>query len=66
MLITPQLLALNPLKDAVQVNEIDYTADFHNLFSRMNDFNKFFKNGKTSYNMIKYKPGLAKLCYQRQ
>ena len=64
--ITPQSLALNPLKDAAQVDEIDYTADFDNLFSRMDDFDKFFKFGKMSYNMIKYIPGLAKLCYQGQ
>ena len=66
MPITPQLLALNPLEDAEQVNEIDYTVDFDNLFSRMDDFNKFFKTGKKSYNMLKYIPGLAKLGYQGQ
>ena len=66
MLITPQMLALNPLKDAPQVDEIDYTADFDNLFSRMDDFNKFFNTGKISYNMLKYIPGLAKLGYQGQ
>ena len=43
MPITPQPLALNPLKDAAQIGEIDYTADFENLFSRMDDFNKIFK-----------------------
>ena len=64
MSITPQLLALNPLKDAAQVDEIDYTVDFDNSFSRMDDFNKFFKTGKISYNMLKYIPGLAKLGYQ--
>ena len=66
MPITPQPIALNPLKDAAQINEISFTADFDDLFSRINDFNKFFKTGKISYNMLKYIPGLAKLDYQGQ
>ena len=49
-----------------QVNEIDYTADFDNLYSRMDTFDKFFKTGKISYNMLKYIPGLAKIGYQGQ
>ena len=66
MPVTPQSLALNALKDAVHVDEVDYTADFDNLFSRWDDFDKFFKTGKISYNMLKYIPGLAKLGYQGQ
>ena len=50
MPITPQPLAVNPLKDAAEVDEINYTADFENLFSRMDHFDKFFKTGK----MLKY------------
>ena len=60
---TPQPLTLNPLKDARQLDEIDYRTDFDHLFSRMDDFDKFFKTGKRSYNMLKYIPGLAKLDY---
>ena len=37
-----QPLTLNPLKDMGQVDEIDYSADFDNLYSRMDDFDKFF------------------------
>ena len=66
MTITPQPLALNPLKDMTQVDEIDYMADFDNLYSRMDDFNKYFNTGKISYNMLKYIPGLAKIGYQGQ
>ena len=58
--------ALNPLKDMTQVDEIDYTTDFDNLYSRMDDFNKFFNTGKRSYNILKYIPGLAKIGYQGQ
>ena len=46
MPIMPQLLALNSLKDMTQVDEIDHTADFDNLYSRMDDFDKFFKQEK--------------------
>ena len=64
MPITLQPFTLNPLKDKAQVDEIDYTADFDNLYSRMDEFDKFFQIGKISY-MLKYIPGLAKIGYQR-
>ena len=54
MPITPQLLALNPLKDSMQVNKIDYTADFDNLFLFL------------CYNVLKYIPRLAKLGCEGQ
>ena len=66
MTIMSQPLTLNPLKDMAQVDEIDYTADFDNLCSRMDDFNNFFRTGKISYNMLKYIPGSAKMSCQRQ
>ena len=46
MPVTPQALTLNLLKEAAKVDEIDYSADFDNLFSKMDDFDKFFRNGK--------------------
>ena len=52
MPFTPEPLALISLKDVVKVDEIDYTADFDNLLSRMDNFDKFFKTGKISYNML--------------
>ena len=66
MPLTPDALTLNALKDAAKVDEIDCTADFDNLFSKMDDFDKFFRNGKISYNMLKYIPGLAKAANQGQ
>ena len=66
MPITPQPLALNPLKDMAQVDEIDDMADFDNLYSRTYNFNMSFNTGKKSYNMLKYIPGLAKIGYQGQ
>ena len=50
----------------VKVKGIDCTADFDNSLSRMDDFDKFFKTGKISYNMLKYILGMAKAAYQGQ
>ena len=44
MPVTPQPLELNPLKEMAQVNKIDYSVDFDNLYLRMDDFDKLFKN----------------------
>ena len=66
MPVTPQAITLNPLKDAAKDDEIDYSADFDNSFSKMDYFDNFFRNGKISYNMLKYIPGLAKAAYQGQ
>ena len=62
--ITPQHLTLNHLKYMVQLNKIDYTTDFDNLYSRMDDFDKFFRIRKISNNILKYIPGLTKIVYQ--
>ena len=64
MPVLPLPLSLSPLKDMAKVDEVDYLADFNNLFSKMDDFEKFFKTGKVSYNMLRYRPGLAKVDYQ--
>ena len=50
--ITLQPLTLNPLTDLAQVNEIDYTADFDNLYLTMDGLDKVFQTGKLSYNML--------------
>ena len=41
MPVTSQALTLNPPEDAAKIDEIDYSADFDNLFSKMDDFDKF-------------------------
>ena len=66
MPVTPQGITLNSLKDAAKADEIDYSVDFDNLFSKMDYFDKFFRNGKISYNVLKYIPGFAKAAYQGQ
>ena len=66
MPVLPQPLKLNPLKDIAKVDEVDYSADFDNLYSKMDDFDKFFRTGKVSYNILRYIPSLAKVGYQGQ
>ena len=66
MPVTPQGITLNSLKDAAKADEIDYSVDFDNLFSKMDYFDKFFRNGKISYNMLKYIPGFAKAAYKKK
>ena len=66
MPVLPQPLSLNPLKDMVKADKVDYSTDFDNLSSKMDDFDKFFRTGKVSYNMLRYIPGLAKVGYQGQ
>ena len=38
---------LNPMKDVAKVEAIDYTADFENLFGRLDAHTKFYHTGKT-------------------
>ena len=44
--VFPQPLSLNPLKDMAKVDEVDYSADFDNLYSKIDDFDKFFRTRK--------------------
>ena len=64
--VLPQPLSLHLLKDMVKVDEVNYSVDFDNLYSKMDDFNTFFKTGKVSYNILRYIPGLAKVGCQGQ
>ena len=43
---TSQPLALNSLNNMVQVDELDYSADFDNVYLRMDNFDNFFKTRK--------------------
>ena len=49
-----------------KVDRVDYSADFGNLYSKMNDLNTFFRTGKLSYNMLRYIPSLANVCSEGQ
>lgn len=62
--ILPQPLLLNPLKDSVKVKAVDYSADFQNLYSRVDNFIKLYVKGQLPYNMVRDIPGLTKIAYQ--
>ena len=66
MLVLIQPLSLNPLKDLAKVDEVNDLADFDSLYSKMDEFDKFFETGKVPYNTLRYIPGLAKVGYQGQ
>ena len=50
----------------VKVSSVHYSADFKNLYSRIDDFEKFYKMGKMSNDMIRYIPDLSQIAYQGQ
>ena len=62
---SPPLL-LNPIKDAVGVSAVDYSADFDHLFKKSENLEKFFEIGKASGKLVRYLPGLTKPLYQGQ
>ena len=50
--VLSQPLSLNPLNDMAKVDQVNYSTNFDNLYLRMDDFDKFFRTGKVSYNML--------------
>ena len=65
-LALPQPLLVNPLKDSVKVEAVDYSSDFRNLYSRLDGFMDLYDRGKLPADMIRYIPRLTKIPYQRQ
>ena len=57
---------LNPIKDAVGVSAVDYSADFNNLYKKSENLENFYKTGKANVELIRYFPGLLKPLYQGQ
>ena len=66
MPILPLLLLLDPMKDMAKVGSVYYSADLKNVHSQTDDFEKFYKTGKMSYDMLRYIPGLSQIAYQGQ
>ena len=66
MPILPPAPTLNPMKDVAKVEAIDYTADFENLFGRLDAHTKFYHTGKTKKDLVRYIPGLTKPAHQGQ
>ena len=64
--ILPPAPTLNRMKDAANVEAIDYTADFENLFGRFDAYTKFYNTSKTKNDLVRYIPGLTKPAHQGQ
>ena len=64
--VNPPPLSLNPIKDAVGVSAVDYSADFDHLFKISENLEKFLETGKVSSELVRYLPGLTKPLYQGQ
>ena len=64
--VNPPPLSLNPIKDAVGVSAVDYSADFDHLFKKSENLEKIFETGKVSGKLVRYLPGLTKPLYQGQ
>ena len=56
----------NLLKDAAKVESIDYSVEFDNLNTRMDNFWKLYNDGQMSADLVRYLPGLVKAAYQGQ
>ena len=54
------------MKDAATVEAIDYTADFENLFTRLDSIEKFIYTGRSKNDLIRYIAGITKPAYQGQ
>ena len=48
--INPPATSLNPIKDAVGVSAVDYSADFNNLYKKSENLENFYKTGKQMVN----------------
>ena len=64
--IDPPSTSLNPLKDAVGVESVDYSAQFDGLVKKANNLQNFIQKGQAEGSLIRYLPGLAKPLYQGQ
>ena len=66
MPILPPSASLNPLNGSMGVSAIDYSADFDNLFKKIEKIKNIFETGRANGNLVRYIPGLAKPIYQGQ
>ena len=66
MTINAPSLMTNLLKDAAKVESIDYSAEFDNLYTRMENFWKLYNYGQMSADLVRYLTGLVKTAHQVQ
>ena len=59
-------MSLNPLKDAVGVTSVGYSAQFDGLVKKADNLQNFIEKGQAEGTLIQHLPGLAKPLYQGQ
>ena len=64
--INPPSTSLNPLKDAVGVTSIDYSAQFDGLVKKADNLQSFIEKVEARGDLVRYLPGLTKPLYQGQ
>ena len=57
---------LNPLKDAIGVTSVDYSAQFNTLVQKVENLKNLVEKGNVEGSMLKYLPGIAPVMYQGQ
>ena len=64
--INPPSTSLKPLKDAVGVTSVDYSAQFDGLVKKADNLQNLIEKGQAEGPLIRYLPGIAKPLYQGQ
>ena len=59
----PPLILLNPLKDAVGVSVVDYSAEFDGLYKRLNDVETLLEKKQAPGELIRYLGGLSQRSF---
>ena len=57
---------LNPFKDSLGVESVDYLADFNNILNKLDKLKLLHDRGSMDADMMRYIPGLSKVFYQGQ
>ena len=61
----PPPTSLNPLKDAVGVSAIDYSAEFDGLYKRLNSVKTLLEKKKSTWRVDKIPPRFSKTAISR-
>ena len=66
ILTQPQPTTLNPLKDAVGVESVDFSTQFNGLVKKADNLQNFIEKGEAEGALLRYLPGLVLPLYQGQ
>ena len=58
--------SLNPLKDSLGVESVDYSADFNNMVNKLDKLKILYDRGSMDADMMRHIPGLSKIFHQGQ